>query len=394
MTLRGLDVAHSVVVYGYDVMLARFRIYDSNFPKDDVTFDWNLISGFGNYSKAAAYPLTMFSRVGYASDDTFGASAKFQKIIDDWEGGRLPSYFSNLQVTDDTGASRTLSYGTEVKTKLAYQDGQTVTGRFIRPAGSSKPVYLHRYHDGVKQGVAGIPLDQSGSFTLAFANKLENKVEVMLLVSEAQRDPDSGLTAFGKFVVQPEGKNFFVNLGFELGNASGWSGQTRLLHSGAVSSPTRFAVVGSGFDPIATDLPTTVFGSHAARVNDASSGYHATFVSQRAIVPAAGNPQLNFRWAAVLEDPDHTPDDQPYVDVTVRNLTRGIDLYHRRYYTSDPSFTGWKDYFGGSWKAIPWQSVVLSGLSNYANDEIELRIEGADCGLGAHGGYVYLDGEE
>ena len=82
------------------------------------------------------------------------------------------------------------------------------------------------------------------------------------------------------------------------------------------------------------------------------------------------------------------------MDVTVRNLTKGIDLYRKRYFTSDPSFTGWKDYQGGTWKAIPWQSVVLSGLASYAGDEIELRIEGADCALGGHGGYVYLDGEE
>jgi hypothetical protein len=136
------------------------------------------------------------------------------------------------------------------------------------------------------------------------------------------------------------------------------------------------------------------FGSHALRINDDTPNFHKTYVSQKAIVPATGNSQLNFKWAAVLQDPQHTATDQPYVDVIVRNVTKGTELYHKRYYTSDPSFIGWKNYQGGLWKAIPWQSVVLTGLSAYANDEIELRIDGADCGLGAHGGYVYLDGEE
>jgi hypothetical protein len=202
------------------------------------------------------------------------------------------------------------------------------------------------------------------------------------------------LTAFGKFTVQPQGKNFLVNFGFESGDVAGWSGQTSLLRDGTVSTPTKLTVVPAGFDPIATDLPTTAFGRYALRINDETPGYHRTFVAQRATVPGSGNPQLTFKWAAVLEDPTHDPNDQPYVEVSVRNITRGEDLYRKRYYTSDPSFPGWKDYLGGSWKAIPWQSVVLPGLAAYANEELELRIEGADCRLGGHGGYVYVDGEE
>lgn len=394
LTLRGLDVAHSVTVYGYDATLARFRVYDSNFPKDDVTFDWNLISGFGAYSKAAAYPLTMFSRVGYATDNSFGAPDQFQKIIADWESGKLTSYFSNLQITDTNGSVRALTYGSEVTATIPFADSQFITGQFNRPVGSVKPVYLHVYHDGAKQGEAGSLIDASGIFTLNFANRLDKKIEVMILVSEAERDTGTGLTAFGKFTVQPEGKNFLINFGFERGDITGWSGQTTLLNTGAESTPLKIAVVGVGFDPIATDLPTTVIGTHAARINDKTPNYHSTFIAQKAVVPASGNPQLNFKWAAVLQDPEHDPSDQPYVDVTVRNLTKGIDLYRKRYFTSDPSFTGWKDYQGGTWKAIPWQSVVLSGLASYAGDEIELRIEGADCALGGHGGYVYLDGEE
>lgn len=389
-----VDGGHSVTAFAYDSVNARFRIYDSNFPKNEVTFDWNLLTGFGNYSRAASYPAKMFDYIGYASDDTFGAPAQFQKIISDWESGKIKDYFSNLEITDHKSTTQKLAYGSAVTTQIAYQDNQTVTGRFNRPSGSTKPVYLHVYYDGVRQGAVGAPIAPSGTFTLKFPTKLEQKAEVMLLVSEHPRDTGNGFSSFGKLSVKPEGKTFFINFGFETGDITGWTSQTTLRNSGAVFTPNKIAVTGIGFDPIATDIPTSVFGSHAVRVNDATPNYHTTFVSQKAIVPASGNPQLLFKWAAVLEDPRHSPTDQPYVDVVVRNITKGVDLYHKRFYTSDPSFNGWKDYQGGRWKAIPWQSVVLTGLSAYANDQIELRVDGADCNLGGHGGYVYLDGEE
>jgi hypothetical protein len=389
------DGGHSVTAFGYDAKTGAFRVYDSNFPKNETAMPWTL-AGFGAYSRAASYPARMFDFIGFAADDTFGAPAQFQKIVSDWESGKLKDFYANLAVTDETNAVRRLLLDTPVTVKIAYQDNQSIKGKFTRPAGSTKPVYLHAYRDGAPQSASGTLLPASGEFTLNFPVKLEAKAEMMLLVSESQRDPFGGFSGFGKVTVQPEGKNFFVNFGFETGDFTAWAGATSLLPQGGggAFTPTKLAVVNVGFDPIATDIPTVVFGSHAARVNDSDPNYHTTFVSQQATVPASGNPQLNFKWAAVLQDPQHTPADQPFVDVAVRNVTKGIDLYRRRFFTADPNFTGWKSYQNGAWKAIDWQSVVLTGLSQYAGDQLELRIEGADCGQGGHGGYVYLDGEE
>lgn len=390
------DGAHTVLVYGYDATTQEFQIYDSNFPKNVVTLPWNAQDGFGTYSRAAAYQPAMFKHLGFATDDTYGAPSQFRKIIRDWEDGRLQSGFATLQVTDHTGTARTLQADASVSVVIPYADNQAVQGRFNRPAGSTRPVFLHVFHDGVQKTTSGVPVAADGSFTLQFPTKLDNRVEVMLVASESALDRSAGFSGFGKFIVQPEGKNFFVNFGFETGNMNGWSAASALLPSsgGSPVNPTEVAVVQVGFDPIANDIPTVVFGQHAVRVNDQQNGAHVSFVAQTATVPLTGNPQLNFKWAAVLEDPQHDPQDQPFVEVTVRNLTKGIDLYKRRFYTNDPQFTGWKSYQGGGWKAIDWQSVVLSGLSQYAGDRVELRIEGADCALGGHGGYVYLDGEE
>lgn len=386
------DGGHSVTVHGYDATAKAFRIYDSNFPKNEVTFPWAFASGFGTYSRAASYPAKMFDYVGYASDDTFAAPAQFAKIVGDWKSGKLADYFKNVQITNPKDSVTTvLDARASLTVEVPYEDGKSVSGQFLRPAGSSNAVYLHVYKDGVRQG-DGQAIGADGKFSITFPTKLETKVDVMLLVTEHPKSLTTGFTAFGKFSVKAEGKNFFQNFGFETGDLAGWTADTTRL--GAPFLPTKAAVVGTGFDSIAPDLPLSVFGQHAVRVNDEDNDFHVTFLSQRATVPSTGNPQLRFQWAAVLEDPQHDPADQPYVDVVVRNVSKGTELYRRRFYTNDPSFTGWKDYQGGNWKAIPWQTVVVTGLTSSAGDEIELSVTGADCALGGHGGYVYLDGEE
>ena len=385
---------HSVTAYAYDSSQARFRIYDSNFPNDEVTMGWNVLTGFGTYSKAAAYPSGFFDSIGYASDDTFGSPAQFKNIVTQWENGTLVDYFANLTATDKNGVSQALAYGQSVTVAISDQANQTVTGVFTRPAGSTLPVYLHVFVDGARQPAQSATIDASGNYTVSFATQLTQKAEVMLIVSEHHSDLFHGFSAFGVFTVDPGATHFFQNFGFEKGDLSFWTAATTLRSNGRTFLPTKAQIVGVGFDPIAGDIPTLQFGSYALRVNDSDPNYHVTSVSQRATVPATGSPQIRFKWAAVLEDPQHTAADQPYVDVVVRNITDGIELYRRRFYTNDPSFGGWRAYRSGTWKAIPWQTVVLTGLSGYAGDTIELQVIGADCGLGGHGGYVYLDGEE
>jgi hypothetical protein len=76
----------------------------------------------------------------------------------------------------------------------------------------------------------------------------------------------------------------------------------------------------------------------------------------------------------------------------VENKTKGIVLYTKRFYSNDPSYSGWKSYRNDKWRSIPWQLVDLP-VAQYAGDQITIRVV-ADCALGAHGGYAYLDVEE
>ncbi len=385
--------AHSVAVYGYDSMNAQFRIYDSNFPKDEVTFDWNLLTGFGAYSKAAAYDSSLFDNIGFFSDDTLGESSQFEKIISDWKSGALKDFFSNVSVNDDKGIPQILSFNSNVKIVVPSIKTVTLSGHFNSPANNkNKTNYLWVMQNG--KTLPATSISASGDFNFDVDGTNAANTEVVIMVSGHQRDKFTGFAAYGKFTLT--GQSFFKNFGFETGDFSNWSAYTYLRNTGSIWTPTKAYIVMPGFDAIATDIPTVIAGKYAAKVNDSDPNFHATLISQKATVPNIGSPQISFHWAAVLEDPQHTPADQPYVDVIVRDNTKAVDLYHNRFYTGDPNYTGWKNYTynGSNWKAIPWQTVILSGLAPYAGDELELIVEGADCGLGGHGGYLYIDGEE
>jgi hypothetical protein len=111
-------------------------------------------------------------------------------------------------------------------------------------------------------------------------------------------------------------------------------------------------------------------------------------------VPDVINPEVRFNWAAVLQDPNHPPEYQPFIDITVTNITTDRVIYSKHFYSNDPSYSGWKAVYVGSqrWQAIHWQ-VVLVDLTEAIGCDVKIKITAADCGYGAHGGYAYLDVE-
>ena len=256
--------------------------------------------------------------------------------------------------------------------------------------------YLHVYINGTRF-CSALPVSSANDSFSAPIAKLPNAAatDVMLLVSESPKSWAGAFTAFKQFKLRVANQFFFSNFGFETGGFDHWTSERHVWGGGGSVVPSdKSTVVASGhFDPIATDLSTTLFGKWAARINNQDNDYHISTLTQTAVVPSAKNPVVRFYWAAVLEDPQHAPADQPYVEVTVDNRTKGITLYRKRFFSNDPGYTGWKSYQGGQWKSIPWQFVELPA-GDYVGDSLVLKVEAADCALGAHGGYAYLDAEE
>ncbi|NML14690.1 hypothetical protein [Azohydromonas caseinilytica] len=381
---------HAVTVYAYDGAKKAFLFYDNNFPAEVVELPWDPVAGFGTYTVKA----TTWDRFAFASFNQAYSHATLDNLFQGAESGWASSKFPRIALTAPT-ESATVKNTFEV----GSDSNVAITGAVPRAAGAQNPNaqrYVHVYLNGTRFGSA-VPVSGSDNTFRISVPKLPAAAgtDVMLLVSESSKSWGGGFHAFKQFKVRVAGQFFFRNLGFETGDFTAWASERHVWGGGSqvVPSDKSAVVAGGSFDPIATDLGTSMFGRYAGRLNNQDNSYHISTLAQAAVVPQATNPVLRFYWAAVLEDPQHAPKDQPYIEVTVTNQTKGTTLYHRRFYSNDPSYTGWKSYRNGQWKSIPWQLVEIPAAA-HVGDTFALKVEAADCALGGHGGYAYIDAEE
>ena len=389
--------AKAVAVYAYDGNAKRFLYYDPNYPGEAVGIPWDPLNGFGTDSKNSTYNL-----VAFASMNSAYSSATLQSLYTAAEQGFPSSDYPKITISAPAPALNSPS------TYEIPADGPvTIVGSVPRPSNAGDPTaqrYAHVYLNGSYAGYYSV--DQSNnSFSIPLAKLPSTSgTDVMVLISETNVSYAGwgsggawagGFHAFSQFRVRVANQYFFQNLGFETGDFTGWASE---LHTWGdptqvVPSPDSAIITGSGFDPIATDLQVPLFGNSAARINNSANGYRISSLTQSAVVPTSANPVLRFYWSAVLEDPGHAPNQQPYIDIIVTNQTTSTELYHKRFYSNDPSYSGWLSYQGGQWKSIPWQLVELP-MQQYIGNTITLKVEAADCALGGHGGYGYLDVDE
>jgi hypothetical protein len=108
------------------------------------------------------------------------------------------------------------------------------------------------------------------------------------------------------------------------------------------------------------------------------------------------DPKLTFVWAAVMQNAGHPATQQPFVDIIVEDVTNNYEVvYYKHFFANDPSYPGWIAGNGSGatqWYGINWQPVTLTDLSARKTHVLRVRVVGADCTLGGHGGYAYLDG--
>jgi hypothetical protein len=378
---------HAATVYAYDADQGRFEVYDNNVPGEPVFLSWNPVTGFGDYTKYN----------GLAKEFAFDAMhstfspATFELLYEGVEGGWPASKFARLTLTapapDPAKKGRYLAEGA---------DNVVLTGSVPRIAGENAGVqrYAHLYL-GTADSAGVAAVDASGNFSFTIPKlPAATGTETFVLVSESDKTWRRGLRSLFHAELKARDSLFFSNFGFEKGDFSDWTSERDVWGGGDKVVPSdKSSIVSPGADPIATDLQVVQFGRHAARVNNDDPDYHISTVQQMARVPDASNPVIRFSWSAVLQDPQHVPEEQPYVQVRVVNLTRGQVLYDRRYYSNDPTYSGWKTYADGEWAAIAWQPVEIA-VREFIGDDIQVTVTAADCALGGHGGYAYLDADE
>jgi uncharacterized repeat protein (TIGR01451 family) len=212
----------------------------------------------------------------------------------------------------------------------------------------------------------------------------------------------------------------FTNGGFESGDFTDWTKTTYINPSLSGTPPFTTANIvrnagGSdqsvtvtaaapetGVDPrlgATATLKFPKFGVFSARINGPTTGRISNTITQQSTTTAADvDPvdnliHVRFTYAPVMENPQHSPEDQPYFAVILRNVTKSTVLFETLNFSNQP---------GVPWKPSPlnpsvlytdWQIVdIAPPLTALAiGDTIEIEVIGADCALGGHYGYVYAD---
>jgi Bacterial Ig-like domain (group 2) len=373
---------HAVTVYGWDYSSGTFGVYDNNFPGDDtIRLGWDATKGFVSYSKAGAYPTIQsfsFLPMGVAME-----GPEFRRIYDGAEAAWGATKFDRITFTApvaDTNGNYIVDGGQAL----------TVSGT-VTPAGH--PTHAIYSWNGTPLGV--VPLtNNTFTFTIP-ATKVVGYANTVSVITTSDALDVWKIDGYADLVTHIKGAIFFDNPGFELGDFTGWTHETHTWYNTVPGSftPEKSAVIDSQvqpYDPIDTSLPTVYAGRYSARVNNDDWDYHISSVSQTVTVPQGSSPQIRFYWSAVLQDPNHPAQDQPYVDIKVTDDTSNTTLYTKHFYSNDPNYSGW--IVVGSWKVIQWQQVVID-VSSSVGHQVTVKIEAADCAQGGHGGYAYFDGD-
>ena len=195
-----------------------------------------------------------------------------------------------------------------------------------------------------------------------------------------------------------------VNLDFEEGNFNGWQ-----LYEGSatvagidlfpVGGPSldqhvlMAAVPGNGNDPYGHFPKNCPNGSgYSLKLGNNGTGAQAEGASYTFTIPATQNQfRLTYYYAVVFQNPGHQAEEQPRMEIEVKNLTDGTTA-------GCSSFTFVAGALPG-FETSPNNATVLYknwaansiNLDGNAGKTIRIFFKTADCTKGGHFGYAYVD---
>jgi gliding motility-associated-like protein len=199
------------------------------------------------------------------------------------------------------------------------------------------------------------------------------------------------------------------NLDFEAGSFTHWQcfsgfsgivgGQNQLTLSPDDPQPDRHVL----YSAQASAGETDPFGGfpvvcpngsgYSVRLGNSFTGRGAERIAYTFTIPADRNEySIVYQYAVVLQDPTHAPAEQP------RFTARVFDVSANRYincasfnHVASADIPGFQSSpLNSSVKYKGWTPVTIN-LSGYAGKTIMLEFSTADCTLGAHFGYAYVD---
>jgi gliding motility-associated-like protein len=190
-----------------------------------------------------------------------------------------------------------------------------------------------------------------------------------------------------------------ANADFEQNSFANWTGTTGLccpinsITPGIV--PGRHTIMtGPGTDPNTNGAVTVVApgGTFSARLGNDNIGAEAEQLSYQISVDPT-NALFIYRYAVVLEDPNHTAQEQPRFEIRVYDANGnpvGCGTYNVYASAGIPGFQTIVNQFGSTIHYKDWTTVGLD-LSPYIGQTVTIEFSTGDCSLGGHFGYAYVD---
>ena len=224
--------------------------------------------------------------------------------------------------------------------------------------------------------------------------------------------------------IEIEAAPLFINGNMETGTNNSappnWTVTTYNNPSGTLANPTSFSMLRlSGTGTAATVLlKATSEGSQAdsylgtnaslrwpkyglgvTQINGVVGG-HVNSIKQSMtlsvddIDPLDGKMHVRFAIAPVLYNPNHSPTEQPYFFVELRNTTKNTTLFQQYNYANQPGVPWLSNGANSNYQYTNWQLVDIAPTSAQAviGDTVELLLLAACCSPTGHWARLYVDG--
>lgn len=194
------------------------------------------------------------------------------------------------------------------------------------------------------------------------------------------------------------------NSGFENNNFTGWEtftgsvtpnfGGINLASFTQTLSPLQHNIVNNSSVDFYGNFSVTNCGKKAAMVGNISGGLKSSMIKYTFNVNSV-NANFSFRYAMVLQDPDaHTHNQKPFFQYLIlkgdrsyyTNINQIIGTRKIIADRNNPFFT----YTANDYVYKDWSTECVD-LSSYIGQEVTILFITADCALGGHGGYAYVD---
>lgn len=189
------------------------------------------------------------------------------------------------------------------------------------------------------------------------------------------------------------------NVGFELGDFTGWTGRTGSCCP--INVPTVGIVAGrheitsgGGFDAVVPSVPVVspYGGTFSCKLGNELVGAQAERLIYTFTVDAA-NPVFTYHYAVLLEDNGHNASQQPRFQINIMDASGNTIPCGAYNVVAGSNIPGFQTYRHASYEPIRYKnwSLVAINLEDYIGQTITAQFQTGDCSQSGHFGYAYID---